>query len=127
MSSSLLDLKEQALRWAEHDPDPETRAEALAMVEEGDGERLQAAFGHRLEFGTAGLRGRLGPGPGQMNRVLVQRVASGLGAYVGGLGAPKTAGSLRKTPRVFLGRRVFRSTSTTTWCPRPSCPTLWWL
>ena len=104
MSSPISELKEQARLWAALDPDPETRAETLSMLEGERLEELEAAFGQRLEFGTAGLRGRLGPGPGQMNRVLVQRVASGLGAYVEGLGAAKTAVigfDGRKNSRIF--------------------------
>jgi hypothetical protein len=47
---------------------------------------LLDAFDGRLEFGTAGLRGALGPGPNRMNRAVVSRAAAGLAAYVNGLG-----------------------------------------
>src|SRR5690606_2437854 len=49
-----------------------------AMVAEGDEAGLEAAFAAPLAFGTAGLRGRLGPGPGRMNRAVVRRAAAGL-------------------------------------------------
>ena len=43
---------------------------------------IREHFGQRLAFGTAGLRGRLGPGPNRMNRALVRQVAAGLGLYL---------------------------------------------
>jgi len=91
MSTSSNELKRQASEWQAVDPDPETAAEIGCMLSENNTEALAIAFGSRLEFGTAGLRGRLGPGPSQMNRVLVRQVAAGLGDYVGGLALPKTA------------------------------------
>jgi phosphomannomutase len=35
-----------------------------------------------LQFGTAGLRGKLGPGPNRMNRVVVMQAAAGLAHYL---------------------------------------------
>ncbi len=75
-------LIEVARAWRAADPDPETAAMTDALLERGDMVALQAAFGARLEFGTAGLRGRLGPGPGNMNRALVRIVSAGLGQYL---------------------------------------------
>lgn len=98
------DLKRQALAWQAADPDPETRADVDRMLRDGDVDALSVAFGERLQFGTAGLRGRLGPGPAQMNRVLVRQVAAGVGEYLGGLNLPKTAVigfDGRKNSRVF--------------------------
>ncbi|MCB9679426.1 MAG: phospho-sugar mutase [Alphaproteobacteria bacterium] len=69
-----------ARHWMADDPDPETRAETEAMLD--DPAKLAVFFGDRLEFGTAGLRGPIGPGPGGMNRALVRRVSAGLAAYV---------------------------------------------
>ena len=63
-----------------------TTSASVAQVRSGLPRRaeraLREAFGGRLQFGTAGLRGAIGPGPNQMNRALVRRVATGLCAYL---------------------------------------------
>jgi phosphomannomutase len=82
------DLYRLIAAWTAQDPDPETRrqvADLLAAVEAGNGEaaeELTDAFTGRLEFGTAGLRGALGPGPNRMNRVVVGQAAAGLATYL---------------------------------------------
>lgn len=87
----MTDLLDRARAWAADDPDPQTRAElldAIAAVEAGgDDTALADAFAGTLEFGTAGLRGALGPGPNRMNRVVVTRAAAGLAAYLRDQGA----------------------------------------
>ncbi len=82
------DLLTRARAWVAEDPDEATRAELLARidaVQAGDAEEtveLADAFAGTLEFGTAGLRGKLGPGPNRMNRVVVIRAAAGLARYL---------------------------------------------
>jgi phosphomannomutase len=82
------DLHGRIAAWTAQDPDPETRrqvADLLAAVEAGDeaaAEELTDAFTGRLEFGTAGLRGALGPGPNRMNRVVVGQAAAGIATYL---------------------------------------------
>lgn len=94
MSGLPADLLLQASAWAAQDPDPDTRAVLerwRALAEQGDPAataELLDAFAGRLQFGTAGLRGRLGPGPNRMNRVVVGQAAAGLAGYLrdGGAG-----------------------------------------
>jgi phosphomannomutase len=74
-----VDLEASARAWIAQDPDPETRAQGEAVL--GTPEAAEC-FGERLTFGTAGIRGALGPGPGRMNRALVRRVTAGLAAWV---------------------------------------------
>ncbi|WP_420329308.1 phospho-sugar mutase [Serinicoccus marinus] len=82
------DLLRTARTWLEDDPDPATREElqqVLTAAEGGDDTALadlEDRFSAFLEFGTAGLRGRLGAGPNRMNRSVVIRTAAGLTAYL---------------------------------------------
>lgn len=82
------ELLARARAWLDDDPDPEMRAELGTLIdaaEAGDagaGEELADAFTGTLEFGTAGLRGRVGPGPRRMNEVVVARAAAGLAEYL---------------------------------------------
>jgi phosphomannomutase len=73
-------LRAEAERWLSHDPDPATREAIRELLT--DEAALADHFGGRLAFGTAGLRGPLGPGPKRMNRALVRRVSAGLGRHV---------------------------------------------
>lgn len=71
-----------ARAWLAVDPDPDTRAELERLLAEDDRTELDDAFSGPLEFGTAGLRGRMGPGPNRMNRVVVAQAAAGIGDWL---------------------------------------------
>ena len=85
LTSSLLDAAEA---WLAEDPDPATAQELRVLMgnaKSGDQSaiaELEDAFDGTLEFGTAGLRGRLGPGSNRMNRVVVAKAAAGLARYL---------------------------------------------
>jgi phosphomannomutase len=85
-------LRSQVAAWREQDPDVATAAaldDLLARADAGDeaaSAELADAFAGPLAFGTAGLRGPLGPGPARMNRVVVSQAAAGLAAHLLSLG-----------------------------------------
>ena len=79
-----MELLERARQWASHDPDPATASSLSADIEaaeHGDEEaaaRVGAAMNGPLQFGTAGLRGTVGPGESRMNLAVVIRATAGL-------------------------------------------------
>lgn len=76
------DLLDRARAWAEQDPDTTTRDALNALIGAEDTAALSPLFAGRLQFGTAGLRGALGPGPLRMNRVVVAQAAAGFGSWL---------------------------------------------
>ncbi|MEI6843922.1 MAG: phospho-sugar mutase [Actinomycetes bacterium] len=68
--------------WIADDPDPVTAALLRSWVETQNEENLKKCFSGFLQFGTAGLRGPIGPGPSCMNRAVVGRTAAGLAKYM---------------------------------------------
>ncbi|MGF1909914.1 phospho-sugar mutase [Vibrio kasasachensis] len=75
-------MTEQMTQWLAIDPDPHTREELQRLIDEQKTEELEDRFRSRLEFGTAGLRGKVGCGPNRMNRLVIQQTAMGLGQYL---------------------------------------------
>lgn len=73
---------QDAMNWLARDPDPRTREELQHLIDEGMNDELEDRFTQRLEFGTAGLRGKVGCGPNRMNRLVIQETATGLGHYL---------------------------------------------
>jgi phosphomannomutase len=89
------DLLARVRAWVEDDPEPGTAQhlrELWYAVEDELEARVEAEaelrelFRAQLAFGTAGLRGAVGPGPNRMNRAIVSRAAAGVAAWVRDLG-----------------------------------------
>lgn len=73
---------QDAMNWLARDPDPRTREELQHLIDKKMHAELEDRFTQRLEFGTAGLRGKVGCGPNRMNRLVIQETATGLGHYL---------------------------------------------
>ncbi|MFG1801957.1 phospho-sugar mutase [Micromonospora carbonacea] len=78
------DLRDQARRWLDDDPDPATRDELQAVLDglPAGAPELADRFAGPLTFGTAGLRGPLRAGPNGMNLAVVTQAAAGLVAWL---------------------------------------------
>ncbi|PMM54721.1 phospho-sugar mutase [Vibrio lentus] len=73
---------QDTMNWLARDPDPRTREELQHLIDKKMHAELEDRFTQRLEFGTAGLRGKVGCGPNRMNRLVIQETATGLGHYL---------------------------------------------
>jgi len=82
-------LQGEVLSWIADDPDPSTAATLQALLDADDEATLRKHFNGFLQFGTAGLRGPIGPGPSCMNRAVVGRTAAGIAAYMKARGMSK--------------------------------------
>src|SRR4051812_6761418 len=105
MTRGRAELFALARAWVDGDPDPNTRAELLALIDAGDGEALEQRL-RPLDFGTAGLRGVVGAGSGRMNTAVVMRTAHGIARHLseqpGSAHAPIVIGfDARPTSRGF--------------------------
>lgn len=72
-----MDARQEYERWL-HSPrvDEQTRRQLAAMAQDQDA--VQASFFEYLSFGTAGLRGIMGPGTARMNGYTVRHATQGL-------------------------------------------------
>ena len=83
-----MDVHTAARAWLVDEPDDRMRAQLEALLANADAgdalaeAELADAFDGTLAFGTAGLRGKVGPGPNRMNIVVVARAAAGLARYL---------------------------------------------
>jgi phosphomannomutase len=108
MTSSHADsrLLSQAREWAAQDPDSATSASLTELIRRAENgipaaqQELTDSFNGTLQFGTAGLRAALGPGPNRMNRVVVRRAAAGLAAFLGEAVSEAAPGT---RPRAVVG------------------------
>ena len=75
-------LRAEVQAWIVDDPDPKTAAQLQSLLDAEDETALGKYFNGFLQFGTAGLRGPIGPGPSCMNRAVVGRTAAGIASYM---------------------------------------------
>ena len=72
----------EILDWIAKDPDPETASLLSKWLADNNEVELRKSFSGFLEFGTAGLRGPVRPGPSGMNRAVVGRTAAGIADFL---------------------------------------------
>lgn len=74
-----MDYRTSYQEWMnQSDLNSELRSELLNMSEEKE---IEDAFYMELEFGTGGMRGKMGPGINRVNIYTIARITKGLGAY----------------------------------------------
>lgn len=77
--SALIQLAQQ---WCQIDNTPAHKTLLEQWIQNESWDELRECFGERLQFGTAGLRGTVGPGTNRMNRGMVQQTALGIAKFV---------------------------------------------
>jgi phosphomannomutase len=75
-------LVREVQAWIADDPDPVTSSQLQEWLDTNNEAELKASFNGFLQFGTAGLRGPIRPGPSGMNRAVVGRTAAGIVSYM---------------------------------------------
>lgn len=78
-------FEKTAREWADKTKCENMRNQLLSWIEEGNEATIEDAFFQDLEFGTAGLRGIIGPGTNRMNANTVARATQGVADYLNAL------------------------------------------
>nr|CAD7399459.1 unnamed protein product [Timema cristinae] len=76
------DLDQRISQWLEWDKNEKTSQEIRSLVYNMNVLELEAMFDSRLTFGTAGIRGAMGPGPSNMNDLVIIQTTQGLVTYL---------------------------------------------
>lgn len=75
-------VKQKANSWLEGKYDQETKNAVKSLLEKEDKTDLIDSFYKDLEFGTGGIRGKMGPGTNRMNIYTVGAATQGLANYI---------------------------------------------
>ncbi|KAH9980245.1 hypothetical protein BGW80DRAFT_489150 [Lactifluus volemus] len=81
-SETTTELSDLVEEWLHVDRNPETKQEISDLWAAGRIEELDKRLRSRIQFGTAGLRGRMEAGWSRMNDLIVIQASQGLCAYV---------------------------------------------
>ncbi|XP_021367057.1 phosphoglucomutase-2-like [Mizuhopecten yessoensis] len=73
-----VDVDAKVEEWMDWDKNETTREEILKLAKDGEVESLKQRLLHRMEFGTAGLRARMGAGYSMMNDLTIIQTTQGL-------------------------------------------------
>ena len=76
-----MEWKNEYARWDQFkDLDADLKENLVSISD--DEQALEDAFYKNLEFGTGGMRGKLGPGTNRMNIYTIRRAAEGMARYI---------------------------------------------
>jgi len=87
------ELRATVTQWFQWDRNEESRQWVSERAAAGDAAALHSAFGARLDFGTAGLRGKMAPGCSCMNDLVIIQTSQGLVQYLKQMHAAGKCGS----------------------------------
>lgn len=82
MAPTIVPLEQLVNEWLRLDPNPITRDEIRRLWDHQQIDELEQRMRTRIEFGTAGLRGKMEAGWARMNDLIVIQASQGLCAYV---------------------------------------------
>ncbi|KAJ3842905.1 hypothetical protein F5878DRAFT_606469 [Lentinula raphanica] len=82
MSINSASLEELVDSWLQVDQNEATRTEIQSLWKKGDTKELERRMRPRIEFGTAGLRGKMEAGWARMNDLIIIQASQGLCQYV---------------------------------------------
>lgn len=74
-----MDINENIKAWLTNDEVPQELKNEIKKMDET---ALKNAFFQEMQFGTAGLRGIIAPGPNSMNVLTVKRATIGYGLFI---------------------------------------------
>lgn len=78
-----MDWKKEYHRWVDFSDLKEEHQKQLNVLSENkNNQELEDCFYTHLEFGTGGMRGKIGTGPNRMNIYTIRRAAEGLAQYI---------------------------------------------
>ena len=84
-----MNYMDRYLAWCSAELPAEIKTELTQLKENEDA--LKGSFSGDLQFGTAGMRGIMGPGTNRLNRYTVRRAAQGMAAWLSETDLPKRA------------------------------------
>lgn len=76
------ELQAKVNSWLQIDQNEDSKAELLRLVSEKEYDYVNQILSNRMEFGTAGLRARMGPGYSCMNDVTIIQTSQAFAKYI---------------------------------------------